>query len=66
MRVKLVRKFANILNDVDLTDVRVGDVLDLKPHQAAMLIVEGWAEQATSSSPPAVRRESSAAPESTR
>lgn len=47
MRVKLVRKFANVLNGIDLTHVRVGAVIDVAPHHAAMLIAEGWAEPAT-------------------
>lgn len=46
MRVKLVRKFANVLNGVDLSAINVGDVLDLMPYQAQMLILEGWAEEA--------------------
>ena len=44
MRVKLIRKFADVLNGIDLTEMRVGDVVDLKPQQAAMLVMEGWAE----------------------
>ena len=44
MRVRLIRKFADVLNGIDLTQMRVGDVIDLKPHHAAMLVVEGWAE----------------------
>lgn len=46
MRAKLVRKFANILNGIDLTKISVGDVINVAPHQAAMLILEGWAEEA--------------------
>ena len=44
MRIKLVRKFANSLNGIDLTSVTVGDIVELKPHQAVLLIREGWAE----------------------
>lgn len=44
MRVKLVRKLADVLNGIDLTHVRIGDVVDLTPHHAALLVVEGWAE----------------------
>ena len=47
MRVKLVRKFANALNGVDLSTVNVGDLVDLMPYQARMLILEGWAEEAS-------------------
>lgn len=46
MRVKLVRKFANVLNGIDLTKANVGDVLNLPPFHAAMLVAEGWAEVA--------------------
>ena len=46
MRVKLVRKFANVLNGVDLSKAQIGDVLDVMPHHAAMLVAEGWAEEA--------------------
>jgi hypothetical protein len=51
MKVKLVRKFANAINGVDLSSVRVGDTLDLKPHQAVLLIREGWAELHEEQSP---------------
>jgi hypothetical protein len=43
MRVKLVRKFANRLNGIDLTGFNVGHVIDVKPHEAALLVAEGWA-----------------------
>ena len=46
MRVKLMRKFANVLNGVDLSAINVGDMVDLMPYQAQMLIREGWAEEA--------------------
>jgi len=46
MRVKLVRKFANVLNGVDLSTIKVGDLVDLLPYQAQMLILEGWAKEA--------------------
>ena len=45
LRVRLTRKFADHLNGVDLSRVRVGDVLELSERDAAMLIREGWAEQ---------------------
>ena len=46
MKVKLVKKFADALNGIDLTKVRVGDTIDLMPYQGALLIAEGWGEQA--------------------
>ncbi|HET9469116.1 MAG TPA: hypothetical protein VFO48_11915 [Vicinamibacterales bacterium] len=45
MRVRLTRKFADYLNGVDLSRVRVGDVLELSERDASMLIREGWAEE---------------------
>jgi hypothetical protein len=44
MRVKLIRKLADILNGIDLTKVCVGDVVDLKTRHAVLLVAEGWAE----------------------
>jgi hypothetical protein len=53
MRIKLVRKFANVINDIDLTRVAVGDVIDIEARQARMLLVEGWAEPVPPGSGPA-------------
>jgi hypothetical protein len=44
MHIKLLRKFALVINDVDLTHISVGDVVDLDPRDAFLLIAEGWAE----------------------
>lgn len=44
MRIRLVRKFANAINGIDLAAVSVGDVVELKQPQAILLIREGWAE----------------------
>jgi len=44
MRIRLVRKFANAINGIDLASVSVGDVVELKNAQAILLIREGWAE----------------------
>lgn len=44
LRVRITRKFADHLNGVDLSRVRVGDVLDLSERDALILIREGWAE----------------------
>ena len=44
MRIRLVRKFANAINGIDLASVSVGDVVELKVSQAVLLIREGWAE----------------------
>jgi hypothetical protein len=45
MRLKLVRKLANTINGVDLTNVNEGAVLVVTPHQAAILVAAGWAEE---------------------
>jgi hypothetical protein len=34
------------LNGIDLTKAKIGDVLNLAPFHAAMLVAEGWAEEA--------------------
>lgn len=44
MRIRLVRKFANAINGIDLAMVSVGDVVELQTPQAVLLIREGWAE----------------------
>jgi hypothetical protein len=43
-RVRLIRKLAPILNGVDLSQVKIGDVIYVPEATAAMLIREGWAE----------------------
>ena len=45
LRVRITRKLADQLNGLDLSRVRVGDVLELSERDAAMLIREGWAER---------------------
>jgi hypothetical protein len=44
LSVRLTRKFAEFIDGVNLTDVKVGDRLDLSQHDAEVLIAEGWAE----------------------
>jgi hypothetical protein len=43
--VRLTRKYADMIDGVDLTDAKVGDELSLSPHEADVLIAEGWAER---------------------
>ena len=45
MRLKLVRKPANVINGIDLTNVAEGAVVVVTPHQAAILVAAGWAEE---------------------
>src|SRR5688572_26665663 len=42
--VRLTRKYAEMIDGVDLADAHVGDELKLPTHDADMLIAEGWAE----------------------
>jgi len=59
MRVKLIRKFANVLNGIDLTRIAVGDIVDLTAHDAALLVVEGWAQEVPTEAPRASTRKQS-------
>ena len=44
IKIRLIRKLAPVINGVDLTMYRVGDVIELPRATAVMLILEGWAE----------------------
>ena len=43
MLVRLIRKFAECLDGVDLSHYNVGDLLDLPSREAELLIAERWA-----------------------
>ena len=43
--VRLIRKYADMIDGVDLEDADVGDRLDLPKREADVLIAEGWAER---------------------
>jgi hypothetical protein len=43
MLVRLVRKLADNLDGIDVSAQHEGDVLDLPPRRAALLIAEHWA-----------------------
>ena len=45
LKVRLVRKLALLIDDIDLSKRQVGDVLNLPTHEARLLIAEGWAER---------------------
>jgi len=49
MKVRLTRKFSNVLNGIDLSRYQQGDTLDLPGRDAEMLMAEGWAEPARES-----------------
>jgi DNA-binding response OmpR family regulator len=46
VRIRITRKFANLLNGVDVSQWKVGDVVDTSDWNANVLIAEGWAEPA--------------------
>ena len=43
IRVRLTRKFAQILNGIDLSRTNAGEILELSSFEAELLIAEGWA-----------------------
>ena len=44
--VRLIRKYAEMIDDVNLRHSSVGDRLELTRRDASILIAEGWAVQA--------------------
>lgn len=56
MRIRLIRKLANVLNGVDLTHCRVGNTLDVELSTAQMLVAEEWAEPVEQKRDSAVNR----------
>jgi hypothetical protein len=44
MRVRLTKKFADMIDGVDLSRFMVGQTLRLTPAEARLLMAEGWAE----------------------
>ena len=51
MQVRLTHKLANRLDGVDVSQFRVGDVIELQDTEAALLIAEGWAQRIDGRSP---------------
>jgi hypothetical protein len=47
MLIRLTRKYAECIDGVDLTDHRVGQIIDLPERDAALLIAESWATPAS-------------------
>jgi len=43
MRIRLLRKLADRLDGIDVSDYREGDVIDLPRAEAELLIAERWA-----------------------
>jgi hypothetical protein len=45
-KVRLMRKFAEVINGIDLSSARPGDEIELPSRAAEMLIAEAWAAPA--------------------
>jgi hypothetical protein len=45
-KVRLTRKYADLIDGIDLSRVEVGDVMNLAADEARILIAEGWATPA--------------------
>jgi hypothetical protein len=43
MRIRLTRKLADIIDGVAISDYAVGDIIDLDPKEARLLLAERWA-----------------------
>jgi hypothetical protein len=43
-RIRLIKKYAHVLNGIDLSHIEVGDEFVVAEAVAVMLIREGWAE----------------------
>jgi hypothetical protein len=51
MKVRLTRKFADLINGIDLSKAHTGETLDLSQREAEILMAEGWAEYAGGTQP---------------
>jgi hypothetical protein len=43
MRVRLIKKFAEMIDGIDLRRFEPGDILELERCEARLLMLEGWA-----------------------
>jgi hypothetical protein len=61
MRVRLIRKFANAIDGVDLRGHNVDEVFEVTPKDARLLLAEHWAiaERRSADLPHRVERRSS-------
>jgi hypothetical protein len=57
MKVRLTRKFADLINGIDLSKAHTGETLDLSARDAEILMAEGWAEFAGAEPPRATAYE---------
>jgi len=57
MKVRLTRKFADLINGIDLSKAHAGETRELSDREAGILLAEGWAEYAGRSSRATARTE---------
>ena len=46
MKVRLTRKFADLINGIDLSKAHAGETRELSDREAGILLAEGWPEYA--------------------
>lgn len=51
MKIRLIKKFAQFVNGIDLSAVNEGEVLELSNREATLLVLEGWATPISDSAP---------------
>lgn len=56
MKVRLTKRLADFLDGVDLTGLSVGDVVELPPREARILIKEEWGIRVDPETRPVRRR----------
>src|SRR5688572_23380807 len=56
VKVRLTRKFAQMLNGIDLSKCNAGEDIDVSPRDADLLIKEGWASPVETADDRAPRR----------
>ena len=44
MKIRLTRKFADLINGIDLSKFHAGETVDMSPEDTRVLMAEGWAE----------------------
>lgn len=56
VKVRLTRKFAQMIDGIDLSRVHAGEEIDVSPREADILIKEGWASPLDTADDRASRR----------
>jgi hypothetical protein len=46
-RIRLTKKLAAVLNGIDVSSLKVGDIIELPDSAARIMVAEGWAEHVT-------------------